>query len=167
MISKGIFDEYNGPNEWISNPVIIPKEDGILRITGDYRNMNKHLINTHCPIPRIDELRASMNGCRYFSKLDLNQAFFQFEISEESKSLTTFYVNGSLIRLCRLPQRVLPACSELNSALRQIISQIPEVYAIHDDILIASETLYFFLCIYSQVRNISERIILISTTGLR
>ena len=134
MISKGIFEEYNGPNEWISNPVIIPKEDGSLHITVDYRNMNKHLINTHSPIPRIDELRASMNGCRYFSKLDLNQVFFQFEISEESKPLTTFYANGRLIRLCRLPQRVLPACTQ------KIFSQIPEGYAIHDDILIASET---------------------------
>ena len=81
-----------------------------------------------------------MNGCKYFSKLDLNQAFFQFEISEGSKPLTTFYANGRLIRLCRLPQGVLPACSELNSALRQRCSQIPEVYAIHDDILIVSVT---------------------------
>ena len=58
-----------------------------------------------------------MNGCRYFTKLDLRQAFFQFAISEESKKLTTFYANGRLLRLLRLPQGVLPACSELNNAL--------------------------------------------------
>ena len=92
MISKGIFEEYNRPNEWISNPVIIPKEDGLLRITVDYRNMNKHLINTHCPIPRIDELRASMNGCRYFSKLDLNQAFFSILKFQKNQNLCLHFM---------------------------------------------------------------------------
>ena len=61
MIDQGVFEEYSGSAEWISNPVIIPKDDGSIRI----------------------------------SKLDLNQAFFQFEISEQSKSFTTFYGNGN------------------------------------------------------------------------
>ena len=81
-----------------------------------------------------------MNGCRYFSKLDLNQAFFQFEISEDSKRLTTFYANGKLMRLNRLPQGVLPASSELDQALQQILAHIPEVRVLYDDILIATET---------------------------
>ena len=137
---EGVFEEYNGPNEWISNPVIVPKDDKSIRITIDYRNVNKSVINSHCPIPRIDDLRASMNGSQYFTKLDLKQAFFQFPISDESKKLTTFYANGRLIRLCRHPQGVLSACSELNNALQQIFAQIPEVYAIHDDLLIATDT---------------------------
>ena len=91
------------------------------------------------PIPRVEDLQASMNVCRYYSKLDLNQAFFQFEISEESKELTTFYGNGRLLRLSRLPQGVLPASGELNLALRQIFSHIPEVGIIHD-ITIATKT---------------------------
>ena len=114
---EGVFEEYNGQNEWISNPVIVPKDDKSIHIPIDYRNVNKSLINSHSLIPRIDDLQASMNGCQYFTKLDLNPAFFQFPISEESKKLTTFYANGKLIRLCGLPQGVLPACSELNNVL--------------------------------------------------
>ena len=156
MISEGIFEEYTGPNEWISNPVIIPKDDGSIRITIDYRNVNKHLINTHNPIPRIDDLRAAMNGCKYFSKLDLNQAFFQFELSPESTPLTTFYANGRLMRLTRLPQGVLPACSELNNVLRQLFSHIPEVNAIHDDILIATENLEQHYTVLEKVLQLLE-----------
>ena len=94
---EGVFEEYNGSNEWISTPVIVPKDDKSIRITIDYRNVNKSLINSHSPIPRIDDLRASMNGSQYFTKLDLKHAFFQFPISEESKKLTTFYANERLI----------------------------------------------------------------------
>ena len=141
MIRQGIFEECDGPNEYVSNPVLVPKDDDDeFRVTVDYRNLNMNLINSHHPIPRIDDLRASMNGSQYFSKLDLRQAYFQFPLSEESKKLTTFYANGRLLRLTRLPQGALPAASELNNALRQIFSSIPEAHAIHDDIIIATKT---------------------------
>ena len=81
-----------------------------------------------------------MNGCQYFSKLDLRQAYFQFPLSEESKKLTTFYPNGRLLRLTRLPQGALPASSELNNALRQIFSGVPNVHVIHDDIILATKS---------------------------
>ena len=68
-----------------------------------------------------------MNGCRLYSKLDLNQAFFQFEICDESRKLTTFHGNRKLLRLNRLPPGVLPASGELNLALQHILSHIPEV----------------------------------------
>ena len=139
LIKEGVFEEHEGPTEWISNPVIVPKDNDI-RVTVDYRNVNKHLLNTHCPIPRIDDIRASMNGCKYFSKLDLRQAFFQFELTEESKKYTVFYANGRLLRNNRLSQGLLPASSELNKALKQLLGHIPEVFMIHDDILIATET---------------------------
>ena len=140
MVQEGIFKVHLGPTEWLSNPVIVCKDDNSIRITIDYRNLNKSLLTTHCPIPRIDDLKASMNGCRYFSKLDLNQAFFQLEISEDSKRLTTFYANGKLMRLNRLPQGVLPASSKLNQALQQTLAHIAEVRVLYDDILIATET---------------------------
>ena len=45
------------------------------------------------------------------------------------------------MRLNRIPQGVLPASSELNQAFQRILSHIPEVRVIHDDILIASQTI--------------------------
>ena len=141
MISKGVFEEHKGPTEWLFNPVIVPKDDGELRITVDYRSLSKSLLNTNAPIPSITDLQASMNGSSYYTKLDLNQAFFQFEIFDESKKRTTIHANGKLMRLNRLPQGVLPASSELNEALQQIMSHIPQAHVIHDDILIATSTL--------------------------
>ena len=138
MISYGIFEEYNGPNEWLSNPVIIPKDDNSVRVTIDFRHSNNSLINSHSPIPRIDDLKVAVNGCKFYSKLDLKQAYFQFPISEESRKLTTFYANGKLLRLTRLPQGIISASSELNNCLRQIFSNVPEIHPIHDDLLLAT-----------------------------
>ena len=65
IIKQGVCEESVGPTEWLSNPVIVPKGDGTIRITVDYRNLNKSHINTHSPIPRIEDLRASMNGLEW------------------------------------------------------------------------------------------------------
>ena len=139
LIQEGVFEEHEGPAEYISNPVLVPNDDK-LRVTVDYRNVNKHLLNTHCPIPKVDDLRATMNGCKYFSKLDLRQAFFQFELTEESKKYTVFYASGRFLRNNRLSQGLLPASSELNKVLKQLLGHIPELHMIHDDILIATKT---------------------------
>ena len=69
MIKAGVFEEHKGPTEWLSNPVIVPKNDEAIRITVDYTNLNKSLLNVHYPIPRLDHLRDSMNGCKYFTNL--------------------------------------------------------------------------------------------------
>ena len=98
-----------------------------------------------------------MNGCKYFTKLDLNHAFFQFEISDESKALTTFYANGRLVRLNRLPQGVLPACSELNNALKQLFSEVQEVKVIHDDVIIATKTLEDQYIVLDKIFNIIKQ----------
>ena len=47
MISKGVFEEHKGLTEWLSNLMIVPKDDGQLQITVDYRSLNKSLLNTH------------------------------------------------------------------------------------------------------------------------
>ena len=47
MIKEGVFEEHKGPTEWLSNPVIVPKNDEAIRITVDYRNLNKLLLNVH------------------------------------------------------------------------------------------------------------------------
>ena len=54
LIEQGIFEESEGPSEWISNPVIVTKPEGGTRITVDYRKLNKSLLNSHHPIPRMD-----------------------------------------------------------------------------------------------------------------
>ena len=93
-----------------------------------------------------------MNGWKYFTKLDLNHAFFQFEISDESKALTTFY--GRLVSFNRLPQGVLPACSELNNARKQFFSEVQEVKVIHDDVIIATKTLEDQYIVLDKIFNI-------------
>ncbi|KAF2897595.1 hypothetical protein ILUMI_08581 [Ignelater luminosus] len=59
----------------------------MVRLCGNYIKLNKQLEDVFYPLPRIDDIYASLAGNTKFSKIDLSDAYLQFELSDESKSL--------------------------------------------------------------------------------
>ena len=62
--------------------MVVPKPNGDVRLRVDMRCVN--------PIPTIDEVLEDMQEASVFSKLDLKWGYHQIELSEESRSITTF-----------------------------------------------------------------------------
>jgi hypothetical protein len=111
MEDEGVIEDHVGPVTWISNPVVVPKSDGALRITVDLRHVNKALENTHLPIPRVQDILPMFAGKTIFSKLDLRSAFHQLELAKQSRHLTVFRAGDKLKRYKRLSgvERELPS----------------------------------------------------------
>ena len=139
MEEEGIIEEHHGPAPWISNTVLAQKDDGDIRVTSDMRNVNKAILPTNIPIPRVEEIKSELSGSEIFSKLDFKSAFHQLEIDEESRNLTVFHGNGRLMRYCVLTMGSTPASGELTKALRPLFAHIKEVHVIHDDVIIATK----------------------------
>ena len=77
-------------SSWATPIVPVVKSNGQIRVCGDYKvTINQALQPDSYPLPRVDELFASLAGGRYFSKLDLSNAYLQIELEEESKKLVT------------------------------------------------------------------------------
>ena len=130
------------PAHWVSCPVIVPKPDSSLRITLDARNVNKAVQSNNHPIPRYEDIKSKLGGKRFFSKLDFKSAFWQLELDPESRKYTVFYgPEGLLCRYKRLLMGIKPAQGELNMALRPLFSHLRDVFLIHDDLIIATETM--------------------------
>ena len=98
-------------SDWAASIVPVLKGDGRLRICGDYKvTINKAAELEKYPIPRIEELFASLAGGKTFSKLDLSC------VSADSlgRSLTSVrhdqYAQG-LFEYLRLPFGVASAPS--------------------------------------------------------
>ena len=85
-------------SEWATPIVPIVKEDGTIRICGDYKQtINQAAKLDNYPIPKIEDLYATLGGGMEFTKLDLSQAYRQLELDEESKKYTTINTHkGSL-----------------------------------------------------------------------
>ncbi|XP_055527701.1 uncharacterized protein K02A2.6-like [Wyeomyia smithii] len=74
--------------EWGTPLVPVLKKDSSLRLCADYRiTVNPFLVDNHHPFPVIDEIFVALQGGKYFSKLDLKNAYYQLEVDDESRKL--------------------------------------------------------------------------------
>lgn len=91
-------------SEWAAPIVPVVKGDGSVRICGDYKLTVKSAACTESyPLPRIEDLLASINNGKIFSKLDLSNTFQQLELDDDSKHLVTISTQRGLYQYNRLP----------------------------------------------------------------
>ena len=77
-------------SDWVTPIVPVVKGNGKVRICGDYKvTVNPCLDVDQHPLPKPEELFATLSGGQQFSKMDLSQAYLQLELDEESKNLVT------------------------------------------------------------------------------
>ena len=58
------------------------KKDGSLRLSIDYRQLNRVTIRNQYPLPRIDELFDQLKGSRVYSKIDFRSGYHQLRVQE-------------------------------------------------------------------------------------
>ena len=79
------------------------KKDGTTRFCVDNRKLNTITHKDAYPLPRIDETLDTLEGAKWFSKLDLTSGYWQVELSEESQDLTAFCMPNGLFEFKILP----------------------------------------------------------------
>ena len=121
-------------------PVI--KKDGSVRLCGDYKvTLNQATLTDTYPLPRIDDMLASLAGGTAFSKLDLAHAYQQVELDDESKQMATINTHKDLYRVNRLPFGVASAPSLFQRIMETVLQGIPSVFVYIDDILVTVRNL--------------------------
>ena len=100
LMEDDIIERAEGPTSWISPIVVVPKPNNSneIRICVDMRALNRAIIRERHVIPTTDDIIAGLNGCKVFSKIDLNQGYHQFPLHEDSRNLTTFSTHVGLYR---------------------------------------------------------------------
>ena len=89
---------------WATLVVPILKGDGSIRLCGDYKvTVNRETVTETYPLPRVEDLLASLGGGTAFSKLDLKHAYQQVVLDDDSKQLVTINTLKGLYRMNRLP----------------------------------------------------------------
>nr|XP_022323016.1 uncharacterized protein K02A2.6-like [Crassostrea virginica] len=73
-------------SEWATPIVAVPKKNGKVRICGDFKvTINPQLNVDQYPLPKIEDIFASLSGGQHFSKIDLRQAFETREFENFTK----------------------------------------------------------------------------------
>ncbi len=123
---------------WATPIVPVLKPDGSVRLCGDYRvTINPVIQLDSYPLPRIEDLFATLAGGTIFSKLDLAHAYQQITLDENSQNLTSINTHKGLFRYHRLPFGVSSAPSMFQRILESLLAGIPRVSVYLDDILVS------------------------------
>ena len=138
--SMDITEKVNGPSQWVSPLVVVPKPSEKVRLCVDMRQANCAVERERYPIPTIDEVLQDMNNSKVFSKLDLRLGYHQIELSEESHEITTFITPKGLYRYKRLMFRISSVPEKYQQVIQQTLQGIEGVHNISDDIIVHSAT---------------------------
>lgn len=112
------------------------------RLVIDYRKLNKQIKQSSFPLPRLDDMLASLNGARYFSSLDLSNSYFQIQLKDEDTHKTSFSVFNSSYEFLRLPMGMNISPPKYQSIMTKVIKGCEHFAMVYlDDILLFSRTL--------------------------
>ncbi|GBG59559.1 hypothetical protein CBR_g49819 [Chara braunii] len=141
LLEKGWIRPSSSP---FGAPVLfVPKKEGELRMCIDYRGLNAITIKNVEPLPRIDDLLDRVQGCRYFSKIDLKSGYHQIEVHPDDQYKTAFGTRYGhyefIVMLFELTNAPATFQRCMNDLFRPWLDRFVVVYL--DDILVFSRTL--------------------------
>ena len=149
-------------SEWAAPIVPVVKQDGTVRICGDYKcTVNQVSKLDNYPIPKTEDLLATLGGGNRFTKLDMSQAYQQLELEEGSRKFTTINTHKGLYQYNRLPFGVSSAPGIFQRTMENLLQGIPQVVVRIDDILVSGKDDPDHLANLERVLN------RISTAGLK
>jgi hypothetical protein len=70
--------------------LFVPKKDGSLRPCIDYRPLNVIMIKDRYPLPLIHEIQDQIQGAKWFTKLDITDAYNHIRIADGEEWKTAF-----------------------------------------------------------------------------
>lgn len=103
-------------------------------------SLNKHIDAQQYPMPRVDELFATLAGGKKFSKVDQADAYLQIKLDKESKQYTVLTTQLGMFRINRLAFGFKSAQMIFQSAIEQVIRPLKKTGAQLDDILVNGES---------------------------
>ena len=149
-------------SNWSAPCMVVPKKQDPdnprevqLRMVIDYRQLNKRIITSRVPdrngkvgkvilnypIPTIESLLARLEGCKYFSILDLRSGYHHIGLSEQSKPLTAVTTHSGKFQWNVLPFGIGIGVQTFSFVINKAIGHCSDFAANYlDDIIVFSRT---------------------------
>ena len=139
MLKIGVIRKVNEPTDWCAPMVVVPKQNGQVRICVDLTKLNANIKREVHPLPSVEFTLGKLGNSKVFSKLDANSAFWQRKLSEESKLLTTFITPWGRFCFERLPYGISTGSEQFQKVMMEKLEGLEGVECQIDDTLVHGE----------------------------
>ena len=123
----------------VASPVLfVPKKDSTLCLCIDYRGLNKITIKNRYPLPLISEILDRASGAKFFSKIDIKDAYYRIRIYEGDEWKTAFRTRYGLFEYLVMPFGLTNIPATFQNYIHQALGGLLDEFCITylDDILI-------------------------------
>ena len=124
---------------WISPVVLVKKKDGSSRMCIDFRRLNKVTKKDPYQLPRVDALTDRMQGCSYFSSIDVLSAFWNVPMADEDIEKTGFSTPFGNFEWTCMPFGLVNASSTFQRLMDSVVAGLGETAAYIDDVFVFSK----------------------------
>ena len=138
LVQEGILEPVDVA-DWAAPIVTVLKKDkSSIRICGNFRlTVNPVSKLDSYPIPRAEDIFATLGKGRLFTKIDLRHAYQQLLLDNKSKDYLVINTQKRLFRYTRLPFGVSSALGIFQGVMESLLRGIKRVAVYLDDILIS------------------------------
>lgn len=128
-------------SEWATPVVPIIKKSGEIRLCGDYRStVNEATESDTYPMPTATEVFATVAGGEIFTTLDLDRAYTQVVVTNDTSKLLTLNTCKGLYTVHRLAFGVKACPGIFQRLMTSLLAGIPGVAVLIDDVIISGRT---------------------------
>lgn len=139
LLAKGVIKP--STSNYASPAFLVPKgRPNDYRMVVNYQKLNQKVVFDSYPVPAIENAFLHFQGAKYFSVLDLNSAYYQVPLSEESARAAAFVTPFGLFQPCRTPMGLSIGSQVLSRLLDRILGDLKYEYVYNyiDDVLVFS-----------------------------
>ena len=139
LVDMGVLQKIDY-SEWATPIVVVNKPNGKVRICGDFKPLNRHIQVDQHPIPTLDILMDKLQGGKFYSKIDLADAYLQIELDDEAKKLCVINTPFGLYQYNRMCFGLASSPAQFQRLMDTLIAGLPGVAAYLDDLIITGAT---------------------------
>ena len=132
----GVIVPMEEPSEWCAPMVPVIKKSGKVRITVDYKQLNKAVKRQQHMLPNLEDVSPSLAGATIFSSLDAASGYYQIPLDESSSRITTFMTPFGRYRFRRIPMGITMAPEVFQDKMEKLLENHDGCVVIMDDILV-------------------------------
>ena len=138
VVEKANFNEV----EYFSRVMLVPKPNGEWRFCVDLRGVNKNVEVEYWPLTKVDIRLQGMAGSKYFTTLDLPQAFHNIPLDTSSRKYFGFVAPSGIYRYKTLPMGFVNSMALFTRLMDMAMLGMGDMVSVYvDDVIVFSKNL--------------------------
>jgi hypothetical protein len=136
--------------------------DLAVKLLSDFWKVNKRLIRTPFPIPKISMVLQEIEGFSFATALDLNMGYYTFRLDPDASKICTIIFPWGKYSYKRLPMGIAGSHDIFQGKMSELMESFEYVRAYLDDLLCISK-----LSLEDHLEKLKEVLQQLCDTGLK